>query len=111
MPPPYSRHLFVCTNRRPEGSPKGCCAAKGGEEVRLALKQELDAHGVTGVRVNAAGCLDACEQGVAAVVYPDNVWYARLTPADAKAIVEEHVMGGRPVDRLQMKLPFARTKN
>lgn len=110
MPPPYTRHLFVCTNRRPDGSPKGCCATKGSEELRLSFKKELDSQGVKDVRANAAGCLDACEVGPSVVVYPDNVWYQRVSPADVKEIVSEHIVGGRPVDRLIMKLPIERPK-
>jgi (2Fe-2S) ferredoxin len=108
--PPFRRHLFVCTNRRPEGSPKGCCASKGGDALRLAFKHELDAQGVEGVRANAAGCLDACERGPAAVVYPDDVWYGPVTPADAREIVERHLIGGVPVERLRMRLPIERKK-
>lgn len=110
MPPPYARHLFVCGNRRPDGSPNGCCASKGGEELRISIKKELDAQGVTGVRINQAGCLDACERGVAVVVYPDNVWYGQVTQADVREIVSEHIVGGRPVERLLMKLPIERPK-
>ncbi|MGQ0507616.1 MAG: (2Fe-2S) ferredoxin domain-containing protein [Myxococcaceae bacterium] len=103
MSPPYDRHIFVCTNRRPDGNPKGCCASKGSEEVRLRFKQELDKRGVKGaVRANAAGCLDACEYGVAVVVYPDNVWYAGVKPDDVSEIVDEHILGGRPVGRLRL---------
>jgi (2Fe-2S) ferredoxin len=111
MPPPYTRHVFVCTNRRPDGAPKGCCASKGSDEVRLEFKHQLDGHQVKGVRANAAGCLDACERGVAVVVYPDNVWYGGVTVADVKEIVEEHVIAGRPVERLRMQLPISRKKD
>ncbi len=111
MPPPYARHLFVCTNRRPDGSPKGCCASKDSEALRLAFKKELDAQGVSGVRANAAGCLDACEVGPAVVVYPDNVWYQQVSAADVKEIVSEHVVGGRPVERLRMAFPLERKKS
>ena len=62
------------------------------------------------MRANAAGCLDACEVGPSMVVYPDNVWYAHVSPADVKEIVSEHLVGGRPVQRLVMKLPIDRTK-
>lgn len=103
MPPPFERHVFVCTNRRPDGSPKGCCASKGGEELRLALKKEIDAQGVKGVRANAAGCLDACERGAAVVVYPDGVWYGGVTAADVKDIVSQHLKDGVPVERLRMQ--------
>jgi (2Fe-2S) ferredoxin len=110
MPPPYTRHVFTCTNRRPDGSPRGCCATKGGDEVRLEFKKQLDAQGVTGVRANAAGCLDACERGVAVVIYPDNVWYGPVSKDDVKEIVTEHLINGRPVERLLMKLPITDRK-
>jgi (2Fe-2S) ferredoxin len=109
MAPPYTRHVFVCTNRRPEGDPRGCCAAKGSEEVRALFKEELEKRGLKGrVRANAAGCLDTCALGVSVVVYPEGVWYGRVTKEDVPLIVEEHLIGGRPVERLRM--PFDRKK-
>lgn len=109
MPPPFARHVFVCTNRRPDGSPKGCCASKGGDEVRLALKNALDAAGVKGIRVNQSGCLDACEKGVAVVVYPEGVWYQGVKVEDAPELVARHLQGGEPVERLRMT-PFEARK-
>ncbi len=103
MPPPFQRHVFVCTNRRPDESPKGSCAAKGAEELPLAFKKAIDAKGVKGVRVNKAGCLDACERGCAVVVYPEGVWYQKVTPADVDEIVESHLKQGVPVERLKME--------
>lgn len=104
MPPPYTRHIFICTNRRPDGVPRGCCASKGAEEVRSRFKAELSKR-VYGcdVRANASGCLDACENGVSVVVYPDNVWYRGVTPDDVPEIIEEHIIGGRPVERLRLR--------
>lgn len=110
MAPPYTRHLFICTNRRPDGSPRGCCATKGGEELRLAFKKELDAQDAQGVRANGAGCLDACERGAAVVVYPEGVWYGGVTKEDVKEIVSSHLVGGQPVERLRMQLPITRAK-
>src|SRR5512137_1325162 len=99
----FEHHVFVCENRRPDGAPRGCCANKGGSAVREALKAELARRGLQGrIRANAAGCLDACEQGVAVVVYPEGVWYRGVTVADVPEIVERHLMGGTPVERLRM---------
>lgn len=108
--PPFMRHVFVCTNRRPDGSPKGCCASKGGEALRLALKHELDARGVRDVRVNAAGCLDACERGPAVVVYPEGTWYGPVQEADVPELVGKHLAHGEIVERLRMALPIVRAK-
>lgn len=100
---PFQRHIFVCTNRRPDDHPKGCCAAKGSEEVRALFKEELERRGLKGrVRANAAGCLDQCAFGVTVVVYPEAVWYARVKLEDVREIVDEHIVGGRPVERLRM---------
>jgi len=100
----FRRHVFVCENRRPAGDPRGCCAERGGGAVREALKAELKGRGLQAqVRANGAGCLDACEHGATVVVYPDGIWYAGVTPADVPEIVESHLVGGRPVERLRIR--------
>jgi (2Fe-2S) ferredoxin len=101
--PHFERHVFVCTNERPPGHPKGCCKEKGSEEVREEFKKELAARGLKGrVRANAAGCLDQCALGVSVVIYPEQVWYGGVTVADVGEIVDRHVIGGQYVTRLMM---------
>jgi (2Fe-2S) ferredoxin len=100
----FRHHLFVCENRRPAGDPRGCCAERGGGAVREALKAEIKRRSLQGaVRANAAGCLDACARGPAIVVYPEGVWYGGVTPADVPEIVESHLLGGKPVERLRLR--------
>ena len=70
--------------------------------MHAALKAGAREAGLAGrVRVNHAGCFSQCGNGPMAVVYPDAVWYAALTPADADEIVREHLVAGRPVERLR----------
>jgi (2Fe-2S) ferredoxin len=102
--PCLERHVFICTNQREPGNPKGDCASKGSEAVREEFKRLLHERGLKGrMRANAAGCLDQCAKGVTVVVYPEQVWYGGIKPGDVATIVEEHLVGGVPVDRLRIK--------
>jgi (2Fe-2S) ferredoxin len=97
----FQRHVFICVNERELADVRGCCAAKGGAEVAAAFKKKLYDRGLKRiVRPNKAGCLDQCAQGVTVVVYPDNVWYGHVTVDDVDEIIERHVLGGEPVERL-----------
>ena len=53
------------------------------------------------VRVNSAGCIDQCERGVSIVVYPEAVWYGNVTLDDVDELFHEHLLSGRPVERLR----------
>jgi (2Fe-2S) ferredoxin len=100
----FDIHVFVCENRRPEGHPRGCCASKNSVEFRDTLKKKAKAAGLNSrVRVNSAGCLDACEFGVTMVVYPEGVWYGGLTVEDIDELIESHFRQGVPVQRLLIK--------
>jgi (2Fe-2S) ferredoxin len=54
------------------------------------------------VRINSAGCLDRCEEGPTLVVYPEGVWYTFIDEEDLDEIIDEHLVGGRPVERLRI---------
>ena len=58
------------------------------------------------VRVNKAGCLDACSKGPTLVIYPDETWYAPRTKEDMEEILIKHVQNNRPVERLQICLLY-----
>jgi len=101
----YARHVFFCCNERDPSDPRGCCQAKGASAMRDYAKQrvkELKLAGAGKVRVNQAGCLDRCEEGPCAVVYPDGVWYTYVDRADIDEIIEEHLRHGRIVERLRI---------
>lgn len=100
----YRYHIFFCTNQRDDG--RACCAQHGAAALRDYLKQRVKALGLAGpggVRVNTAGCLDRCEKGPVAVVYPDAVWYTFVDREDIDEILESHLIKGRIVDRLVVK--------
>ncbi len=99
--PPFEHHIFICTNSRPEGHPRGCCASRGSETIRDCFKEEIQKRGLKQkVRANASGCLDHCEQGPAVVIYPAGVWYRVSTPEDVKEILDQHIEAGKIVERL-----------
>ncbi len=101
--PTFQRHVFVCINERPPDNPKGSCMAKGGAQVRDALKAGLKARGLSHeVRANNAGCLDQCATGVTIVVYPEQVWYGHVTVADIDELIERHLVRGEVVERLML---------
>lgn len=99
--PRYQRHIFVCINEREPGHPKGCCLEKGSAEVRDKIKDELKKRGLAPiVRANNAGCLDACEFGVALVIYPEGIWYGGVKKEDVEEIIDRTIINGEVVQRL-----------
>jgi (2Fe-2S) ferredoxin len=95
------RYLFVCANRRADDDPKGCCAGKGSEEVRDALKEQVKARGLARLdaRICKSSCLDQCSSGVCILVEPDHFLYGHVTLEDVPEIVES-LAAGRRVERL-----------
>jgi (2Fe-2S) ferredoxin len=95
----FEKHIFVCENKR-EGA-RECCADKASPEIRQRFKELIKENGLKGtVRSNAAGCLDQCEKGPSIVVYPEEVWYEKVTLADVEEIFEQHILNNKPVSRL-----------
>ena len=96
---PFEIHVFVCTGG-------GTCPLQGSMAIHAYLKEAVARAGLKGkVRVNHAGCLDQCGHGPNLVIYPENVWYTHITRAEAEVIFTEHVLGGRPVERLMFRPP------
>jgi len=85
--PGYSRHVFVCGHERSEGASRPSCATKDSMAMMKQLKSAVKAEGIQGVRVQKAGCLDFCENGVSCVVYPEGTWYSIQSVEDVEAIL------------------------
>lgn len=103
MAHPLQRQVFVCTSKS--------CAANGSEAVLEAFKAQLIEAGLLYYKRNPDGevqCLHCgsvgfCAIGPAVLVYPDGIWYAHVTVEDVPEIIERHLKGGVPVERLVRK--------
>ena len=90
---PYQRHILVCTGPR--------CAPDTSPSVYAHLKErlkELGLHeGAARIQRSQCHCFGICEDGPLAVVYPDGIWYHRITSEKMERIIQEHLIGGKPV--------------
>jgi (2Fe-2S) ferredoxin len=107
---PIRHHVFVCTGKS--------CSAVESAEVKATFDRELISRGLLfgkekkgknpngSIVVTECGSVGFCAIGAAVMVYPDGIWYAQVRSADVAEIIEEHLIGGRIVERLALlKVP------
>ena len=94
----FSNYILVCGGTG--------CRASHSEHIITALRKELDEAGLSDqVQVIRTGCFGFCEQGPIVKTVPDNTFYVSVKPEDAEAIIREHSIKGRKVERLLYVAP------
>ena len=89
----YKQYILVCGGT--------ACESNKGIALIEALKKEIEDNGlVRDVQVVRTGCLGFCEKGPIVKILPEDTFYVEVTPEDAVEIVQEHIIKGRPVERL-----------
>ncbi|WP_026892189.1 NADH-quinone oxidoreductase subunit NuoF [Lacrimispora aerotolerans] len=89
----YRSHVLVCGGTG--------CTSSGSQQIMARLEDELGKQGLSEeVSVVQTGCHGLCALGPIMIVYPDAAFYAMVKEEDIPEIVSEHLLKGRPVERL-----------
>ncbi len=96
------KHVLICSHSRPADDPKGSCIARNSQSIIDTFASEFGARELWGrFKVSTTSCLGACMYGPTVVIYPDGVMYQKVKESDVATIIDEHLLGGKPVKNLE----------
>ena len=94
----YRKHILVCTTQKERH-----CGSKGGEELFLAFRKEINDRKLNDVLVSRMGCTHQHQYGPTVIIYPDGIWYKKVSIDDIDEILKEHIINDKIVERLLNK--------
>lgn len=101
MPKP-KKHILVCTQGRPPGHPRGSCQNHGCADVYQEFLAQFQNRNLwTEYLLTNTGCLGPCHLGPNVLVYPEGIMYSGVQAPDVAAIIDQHILGDAPVERLR----------
>lgn len=100
MPRP-EKHVFICTQNRPQGHPRGSCGSSGSVAVLNEFMTEIQSRNLFDkIAITNTGCMGPCMAGPSVLVYPEGILYGKVKVADVKTIIDQHLLGGEAVAAL-----------
>lgn len=100
----HTRRIYLCDSHKPKVHGGGCCSDKGSQTLLKTFSRLITKHRIHDqVELIPTTCLSQCLTGVSVRIWPDQVYYGKVTNEDAEEIIVEHLIGGQPVKRVQIE--------